>query len=158
MEAISFSTEEKQEYKALPVLESRDESMWIYVNDPPRFLTQPEETEFVAGTTFRYEPIVQDLNKDATFQFDLEDAPEGMTLENGILLWETDSSHVEVYDIRLVVTDGFDRAVQEFKLFARSGVRILSTAPNEGKVGEDYAYSVKVWKQGQDETVFLEWS
>ena len=124
--------------------------MWIYVNDPPRFLTKPEETEFVAGTTFRYEPIIQDRNKDANFQFDLEISPEGMTFENGVLLWQTDSTHIDVYDVRLVVSDGFDRAVQEFKLFARAGVRILSTAPTEGKVGKDYNYGVKVWKQGED--------
>ena len=90
--------------------------MWIYVNDPPRFLTKPEETEFVAGTTFRYEPIIQDRNKDANFQFDLEISPEGMTFENGVLLWQTDSTHIDVYDVRLVVSDGFDRAVQEFNL------------------------------------------
>ena len=153
MEPTSASTEENQEYKALPVLESRDESMWIYVNDPPRFLTQPEETEFVAGTTFRYEPIVQDRNKDANFQFDLEIAPKGMILENGVITWVTDSSHVEVYDVRLVVSDGFDRTAQEFKLFARAGVRILSMAPTTGKVGENYTYAVKVWKQGEDEIV-----
>ena len=47
------------------MLESRDEQVWIYVNDPPRFLTQPLGTEFVAGGTFQYEPIVRDRNKDA---------------------------------------------------------------------------------------------
>ena len=153
LESKSSTSDVNQEYKALPVLESRDESMWIYVNDPPRFLTKPEETEFVAGTTFRYEPIIQDRNKDANFQFDLEISPEGMTFENGVLLWQTDSTHIDVYDVRLVVSDGFDRAVQEFKLFARAGVRILSTAPIEGKVGKDYDYGVKVWKQGEDSIV-----
>ena len=124
-------------------MESRDESMWIYVNDPPRFLTQPEDTEFVAGSTFKYEPIVQDRNKDAKLQFLLETAPEGMFIENGLITWVTDSTHVEVYDVRLVVSDGFSRAAQDFKLFARAGVRILSSGPTSAKVGENYTYSVK---------------
>jgi len=153
MEPTSIKLDSKQEYKALPVLESRDESMWVYVNDPPRFLTQPEDTEFVAGSTFKYEPIVQDRNKDAKLQFLLEIAPEGMSVENGVITWVTDSSHVEVYDVRLIVSDGFNRAAQDFKLFARAGVRILSSGSTSAKVGENYTYDVKVWKQGENEVV-----
>ena len=66
MEALSASGSVNQEYKTVPVLESRDEQVWIYVNDPPRFLTQPLGTEFVAGGVFQYEPIVRDRNKDAS--------------------------------------------------------------------------------------------
>ena len=64
MESLSASGSKNQEYKTVPVLESRDEQVWIYVNDPPRFLTQPLGTEFVAGGVFQYEPIVRDRNKD----------------------------------------------------------------------------------------------
>ena len=64
MEALSASGSVSQEYKTVPVLESRDEQVWIYVNDPPRL-----GTEFVAGGVFQYEPIVRDRNKDASLQF-----------------------------------------------------------------------------------------
>ena len=130
-------------FKTLPVLGSREENMWIYVNDPPRFLTKPTITEFTAGSTFRYEPIVQDKNKDSNIKFDLEVFPEGMTFEDGVLKWETDSSHVEVYDVRLVATDGFERTAQEFKLYSRAGVKILSKAPQKASVGNDYNYAVR---------------
>ncbi len=154
METKSASTEQEQVYKTVPVLESRDESLWIYVNDPPRFLTEPEVTEFVAGDEFFYEPIVQDLNKDAKLSFDLEIAPEGMVLEeNGVLKWQTDSVHVEVYDVRLIVTDGFKRMAQEFQLFSRAGVKILSQAPVSASVGNSYSYSAKVWRQQEDEKI-----
>ena len=43
--------------------------------------------------------------------------------ENGSLIWQTDSADVNVYDVRLVATDGFDRDIQEFKLYARAGVK-----------------------------------
>ena len=107
MEATTGTNETQQVFKATPVLETRDEGLWIYVNDPPRFLTQPTITEFIAGSTFRYEPVVQDRNKDADIRFELEVAPDGMTIDNGVLTWKTDSAHVEVYDVRIVATDGF---------------------------------------------------
>ena len=53
MEATTGTNETQQVFKATPVLETRDEGLWIYVNDPPRFLTQPTITEFIAGSTFR---------------------------------------------------------------------------------------------------------
>ena len=153
MESTRGTEDSSQVFKTLPVLESREENMWIYVNDPPRFLTKPTITEFTAGSTFRYEPIVQDKNKDSNIKFDLEVAPEGMTFENGVLKWETDSSHVEVYDVRLVATDGFERTAQEFKLYSRAGVKILSKAPQKASVGNDYNYAVKVWRQKPDEKI-----
>ena len=153
MESTRGTEDSSQVFKTLPVLESREENMWIYVNDPPRFLTKPTITEFTAGSTFRYEPIVQDKNKDSNIKFDLEVAPEGMTFENGVLKWETDSSHVEVYDVRLIATDGFERTAQEFKLYSRAGVKILSKAPQKASVGNDYNYAVKVWRQKPDEKI-----
>ena len=134
-------------------MESRDESLWIYVNDPPRFLTQPTITEFIAGSTFRYEPVVQDRNKDASIRYELEVSPEGMVVENGVVTWKTDSAHVEVYDVRIVATDGFERTAQEFQLFSRAGVKILSKASENASVGSPYIYPVKVWRQKPDEKI-----
>ena len=144
---------EEQVFKATPVLESRDEGLWIYVNDPPRFLTQPTVTEFIAGSTFRYEPLVQDRNMDAVVNFSLEFGPEGMYIENDVVVWKTDSAHVEVYDVRLVASDGFERTVQEFKLFSRAGVKILSKPPVSASVGTIYSYPLKVWKQKPDQII-----
>ena len=153
MEATTGSSEEKQIFKATPILESRDESIWVYVNDPPRFLTEPTITEFIAGSNFSYEPIVQDRNKDANIRLELEVSPDGMFIDNGVIKWDTDSSHVEVYDVRVVATDGFERTAQEFQLFSRAGVKILSNAPKKATVGEKYSYSIKVWKQKADQKI-----
>jgi len=153
MEALKGVNEVEQVFKATPVLETREESLWVYVNDPPRFLTQPTITEFIAGSTFRYEPIVQDLNKDSSIKLELEVSPEGMFLENDIIIWKTDSAHVEVYDVRIIASDGFERTAQEFKLFSRAGVKILSKAPEKASVGNVYNYPVKVWRQKPDEKI-----
>jgi len=153
MEATTGSNEDSQVFKATPVLESRDESIWVYVNDPPRFLTEPSITEFIAGSKFSYEPIIQDRNKDANIKLELEACPDGMVIENNTIYWETDSSHVEVYDVRIIASDGFERTAQEFQLFSRAGVKILSSAPKKATVGEKYSYAIKVWKQKADQKI-----
>jgi len=149
MEADSLLT-----YKVVPHLEGYDERLWIYVNDPPAFISEPIETEFVAKSLFTYQPIVKDHNSDARLQYLLETAPEGMEMDSiGALYWQTDSSHVNIYDVRLVASDGFDRAVQEFRLFARAGVKILSEPDSIIRVNELFKYQVSVWRPDLDQVL-----
>ena len=134
-------------YKVVPNLEGDDERLWIYVNDPPLFASEPLGTEFVAGDTFVYTPIILDKNPDVSLNFQLEVSPNGMVLNgDGSLFWQTDSSHIAVYDVRLVVSDGFDRATQNFSLFARAGVKILSEAPQNATIDDLYRYKVDIWR------------
>ena len=151
VEQVSSNSSENIEYKTVPVLESRDESVWIYVNDPPKFLTRPLGTEFIAGGKFQYEPIVRDRNKDAIIQFYIDEGPPRMEFSDGVLKWESDSLSADIYNIRIIASDGFERDVQEFALSARSGIRILSNAPEIASVGEKYEYDVKVWMQRTSE-------
>jgi hypothetical protein len=58
-------------YKVVPNLEGDDERLWIYVNDPPLFASEPLGTEFVAGDTFVYTPIILDKNPDVSLNFNL---------------------------------------------------------------------------------------
>ncbi|MEE8437088.1 MAG: VCBS repeat-containing protein [Candidatus Neomarinimicrobiota bacterium] len=144
---LNFEEDSLLSYKVVAQLAGDDERLWIYVNDPPLIITEPLGTEFVSTTEFVYKPIVTDRNIDSKLSWDLEISPEGMTInENGHIYWATDSSHVDVYDVRLVVSDGFDRVAQEFRLFARAGVRILSEPAREGKVDDPYRYKVDIWR------------
>ena len=59
----------------------------------------------------------------------------------------------EVYDVRLIATDGFERTAQEFQLFSRAGVKILSKPPIRASVGSQYNYPVKVWRQKPDQKI-----
>ncbi len=134
-------------YKVVPNLEGDDERLWVYVNDPPVFVSEPLGTEFVAGDTFVYKPIVFDRNPDVSLSYRLEVSPNGMVLDaEGVVFWQTDTSHIDVYDVRLVVSDGFDRVAQNFSLFARAGVKILSMAPKEATIDEPYRYKVEIWR------------
>ena len=134
-------------YQMIPELEGYDEYVWIYVNDPPVFVTSPIGTEFVSNSVFSYTPVVKDRNIDTKIKYSLEISPDDMILgENGSLIWQTDSADVNVYDVRLVATDGFDRDIQEFKLYARAGVKIISNPILDLKVNEPYQYQVDVWR------------
>ena len=134
-------------YKVIPDLEGDDERLWIYVNDPPIIASEPEGTEFVGGESFVYKPLILDRNIDKKIRVNLESAPQGMRVENNeFVIWDTDSSHIDIYDIRLVVTDGFDRAIQNFSLFARAGVKILSEANTEAEIDEPYRYKIDIWR------------
>jgi len=146
-EEVVQSEEDTLSFKTVPQLEGYDERLWIYVNDPPVFISEPTGTEFVANTLFEYEPLIQDRNPDAKLQIDIEVSPEGMTLEDNIVFWQTDSTHVNIYPVRMVVSDGFDRTAQDFKLFARAGVVILSEAAGELWVGDLYEHQVDIWYQ-----------
>ena len=43
-----------------------------------------------------------------------------MYIEDGVVVLKTDSAHVEVSDIRLLATYGFERSAQLFNLFSRA--------------------------------------
>lgn len=134
-------------YQMIPELEGYDERLWVYVNDLPKFISEPTQTEFVANSLFVYRPIVSDMNRDAELRYELELKPEGMVIDGtNTIRWQTDSTHVDVYDVRVSASDGFDRALQEFRLFARAGVKILSEADLLTIVEEPYTYQVEVWR------------
>ncbi len=156
VEAEPSDADSLMSYEVKPELEGYDEYLWIYVNDPPTFLSEPEGVEFVANTAFDYAPLIRDRNMGELLQYDLEIAPIGMTLESGVVHWQTDSTHVDVYDVRLVVTDGFDRTAQEFKLFARAGVRIISKPTWEGSVNRPYEYITEVYHQDLNRAVTVD--
>jgi len=153
-ETVELESEEEAllTYKVIPHLEGYDERLWIYVNDVPEFISELAGTEFVANSLFTYQPVVDDKNHEAKLQFILETAPNGMEMDSsGALYWQTDSSHVNIYDVRIVVSDGFDRAVQEFRLFARAGVIILSEPDSIIRVDELFKYQVDVWRPDLDQ-------
>ena len=72
-----------------------------------------------------------------------------MFIDNNTIYWDTDSSHVEVYDVRLIATDGFERTAQEFQLFSRAGVKILSIAPKAASVGKSIHTRLKYGNKKQ---------
>ncbi|GIS53411.1 hypothetical protein Ct9H90mP29_04530 [bacterium] len=84
--------------------------------------------------------------------FELEVAPDGMTIDNGVLTWKTDSAMLK-YTMFEILLRWFERTAQDFQLFSRAGVKILSKPPVVASVGTSYSYPVKVWKQKPDQKI-----
>lgn len=134
-------------YKVVPILEGYDERLWIYVNDPPVFISEPEQTELMAESRFYYLPLVKDRNIDAVQNYYLEVYPPGMEFLGDTLSWQTDSTFTAPADIRMVVSDGFDRSSQEFKLYPLAGITILSDPVGFAEANEPYTYQVESYIQ-----------
>ena len=132
-------------YQVVPELATIESKFWIYVNDPPQIVSYPEITEFVAGDLFKYKVHTFDNNEDAYIRYTLEEAPKDMEInQEGGLRWQTDKSHINIYNVRIVASDGFDRDIQSFKLYSRGQVAITSLPETFGTVGEEYSYQLKV--------------
>ncbi len=132
-------------YQVIPELATIESRFWIYVNDPPSIVSQPDQTEFVAGEPFIYQLSAQDMNEDAYLRYSLEKAPEGMVIDqSGLLSWKTDASHINIYDVRIVSSDGFDRDVQNIQLYSRGQVVITSQPERTAIVNEEYRYNLNV--------------
>ena len=145
VEIVTSPEDSSVTYQVIPELATFESRFWIYVNDPPTIFSEPKETEFVAGSEFVYQLEAHDTNEDAHLRYSLEKAPAGMTLDNnGLLFWQTDDSHVDIYDVRIVVSDGFDRDVQSLKLYSRGQVVITSAPETEAATEERYEYQVDV--------------
>jgi len=132
-------------YQVIPELATIESRFWIYVNDPPSIVSQPDQTEFVAGEPFIYQLNARDMNEDAYLRYSLEKAPEGMVIDqSGLLSWKTDASHINIYDVRIVSSDGFDRDVQNIQLYSRGQVVITSQPERTAIVNEEYRYNLNV--------------
>lgn len=132
-------------YQVIPELATIESRFWIYVNDPPSIVSQPDQTEFVAGEPFIYQLNAIDMNEDAYLRYSLEKAPEGMVIDqSGLLSWKTDASHINIYDVRIVSSDGFDRDVQNIQLYSRGQVVITSQPEPTAIINEEYRYNVNV--------------
>ena len=145
VEIVTSPVDNSVTYQVIPELATFESRFWIYVNDPPVIVSEPEATEFIAGGEFIYQVEAHDVNVDAHLRYSLEKAPSGMSIDNnGLLAWQTDDSHVDIYDVRIVVSDGFDRDVQSLKLYSRGQVVITSVPTTEAATEERYEYQVDV--------------
>ncbi len=139
-------------HQMVPELSTLDSRFWIYVNDPPKILSEPEKVEFVATSTFQYQVVASDYNKDAFLLYSLETNPEGMVIDqNGLVFWQTDETHLGAYDVRVVVSDGFDQSIQTFILYSRGQVAITSQPESEATVDQLYEYQTEVLFPGEHE-------
>ncbi|MDP6853280.1 MAG: tandem-95 repeat protein [Candidatus Marinimicrobia bacterium] len=83
----------------------------IPVNDPPIIISTPEIVQLMAADTFYYQILVDDID-DENFDYFLQNAPEGMTVdEDGFIFWIPEYAG-DYGPITILVTDGGEDGVQ----------------------------------------------
>ncbi|MEJ6950101.1 putative Ig domain-containing protein [Natronospora cellulosivora (SeqCode)] len=99
------------------------------------------------GYPYKYQLRLNDLEID-NYQFSLEEATEGMTIDDeGLITWVPSSTQAGNYDISVIVTDQLGRrAIQEFSLIVAEAINntpnIISSPVYNAIQGEEYVYNV----------------
>jgi parallel beta-helix repeat protein len=89
------------------------------MNHPPNIQSNPE-TDAFTGEEWTYSPSVDDEDGDDII-ISLEEAPAGMTLEDGILKWTPSDQQGGNHTVRIVASDGKVGTSQEFTISVAPG-------------------------------------
>jgi len=99
----------------------------IYMNAPPVITSKPV-VAVPEGERYEYPLFATDKNtispKDSlaenSITFSLAQGPEGMQIEDNILVWETNNNHPGEYMVAITANDGVQDAIQVFPVFINS--------------------------------------
>jgi len=99
----------------------------IYVNAPPVITSKPVVV-VLEGERYEYPLFAMDENTispndslaENIITFSLAQGPEGMKIENNILVWETNDNHLGEYMVAITANDGVQDAIQVFPVFINS--------------------------------------
>jgi len=99
----------------------------IYVNARPVITSKPV-VAVPEGERYEYSLFATDENTispkdslaDNSITFSLAQGPEGMKIEDNILVWETNDNHPGEYMVAITANDGVQDAIQVFPVFINS--------------------------------------
>lgn len=122
---------------------SAEEHAQVYVNYPPKIVSQPDTTAFV-NTLWQYEVKVRDLNTDSQIRYELLKAPDGMVISpQGIVTWRPTDLQLNQQFFTLRVTDGMAQDVQRGRVFVNAKPRILSIPKPVAMADIKYEYQLE---------------
>ncbi len=80
----------------------------VNTNDPPWFSGDQPLTSATVGVTYRWRPVVMEVDEDDELTFALDSRPQGMTIDSmeGTITWTPGSSQEGVHPIAVLATDG----------------------------------------------------
>jgi hypothetical protein len=115
------------------------------VNDPPTFLSSPNETT-LEDVLYSYTVIAEDIDGDAiTYSAPVIPAWLSMNLETNVLSGTPGNEHVGMHSIALTISDGVDEVVQAFSIEVvnvNDPPEVTSTPVTEARPGVAYSYTV----------------
>jgi len=124
----------------------------IYVNAPPVITSKPV-VAVPEGERYEYPLFAIDENtispKDSLAEniitFSLAQGPEGMKIENNILVWETNDNHLGEYMVAITANDGVQDAIQVFPVFINSFPVITSPDSVTVQLGDTLRMQIEAY-------------
>jgi len=132
----------------------------IYVNAPPVITSKPVET-VPEGERYEYPLFAMDENtispKDSLAEniiiFSLAQGPEGMKIEDNILVWETNDNHPGEYMVAITANDGVQDAIQVFPVFINSFPVISSPDSVTVQLGDTLQMQIEAYDPNPGDTL-----
>ena len=124
----------------------------IYVNAPPVITSKPV-VAVPEGDIYKYPLFAMDENtispKDSLAEniitFSLAQGPEGMKIEDNILVWETNDNHPGEYMVAITANDGVQDAIQVFPVFINSFPVITSPDSVTVQLGDTLRMQIEAY-------------
>ena len=132
----------------------------IYVNTPPVITSEPV-LSVPEGERYEYPLFAMDENTispndslaENTIIFSLAQGPDGMKIENNILVWETDDNHPGEYMAAISASDGVQDAIQVFPVFINSFPVITSLDSVTVKTGDTLRMQIEAHDPNPEDTL-----
>ncbi len=105
------------------------------VNDPPSITSGPEETTRV-WASYTYDVEAEDPDAGDSLKYSLQDAPEGMTIdeETGLVEWTPTSAQAGKYDLTVKVLDSHKIRAWDTQSFTLTVASLTSPLTSELKI------------------------
>ena len=119
-----------------------EKSFRIFVNDPPKIVSQPRLVATI-DSTYRYQIERIDANKTQDWQYTINSAPAGVTIsKEGLLEWIPTADQLNSQQIALSVSDGIAAVDQTINLFVNARPQILSKPKLVALTNFEYRYKL----------------
>ncbi|MBC8256032.1 MAG: VCBS repeat-containing protein [Candidatus Marinimicrobia bacterium] len=132
----------------------------IYVNSPPVFTSEPVVT-VAKGERYEYPLFARDentfspndsLSKNSII-FSLAQGPDGMKIDNNVLVWETGDNYLGEYIAAVTANDGAQDAIQVFPVFINSFPEITSLDSITIQAGDTLQFQIKAYDPNPEDTL-----
>ena len=132
----------------------------IYVNAPPIFTSKPI-VSVPKGERYEYPLFATDENSISPIDslaenkiiFTLAQGPEGMVIENDVLVWETGDNHLGEYMAAITANDGAEDAIQAFPVFINSFPVITSQDSVTVQFGDTLLMQIEAYDPNPEDTL-----
>jgi hypothetical protein len=107
-------------------LSSDVQRLQLYVNSPPKIVSEPEDKILMPGDIFGYTCRVEDKNSDARIRFSIgRQSPPAHVDSLGRVVWSVGEDNYDYHQLTVIAHDGFAADSIRMMLYVNDPVRII---------------------------------